>query len=414
MEKLYEQKPDIKEFGGVVVTCQTGKNGLYYVTLDRTAFYPEGGGQPFDTGILEEIGEREGTKESGTREPAAGEKTVSGKQAAKVVEVHEKDGQILHYVDRKLSSGSRVRGVIDWERRQRHMRHHTGEHIFSGLVHSHYGYDNVGFHMGQDGVTIDFNGMLTMDQVLELEKEANRLAWADLMVEAWYPSPEELHSLDYRSKKEIQGPVRVVRIPGGDTCACRGTHVSRTGEIGMIKVTGLKKYKSGVRLEMVCGFKALEDYEKKQEQVMGISNLLSAKQGEVALAVEKLLEESAARNRQINQMYQRIFRLRCQQLPKRKAPLLIFEEDCPPAQLRLLVTQLCQEGKGEPVLACSGHDGEYYYVLGSGEENAVRFAGKLNHCLGGKGSGRGLMAQGLFCAAKDEIQRVWDEGLWKE
>lgn len=414
MEKLYEQKPDIKEFDAAVVTCQPGKNGLYDVTLNRTAFYPEGGGQPFDTGILEVTGDPETAKEAGTREPADGEKSVSRRLTAKVAEVHEKDGRIIHYTDRELPPGSQVHGVIDWERRQCHMRHHTGEHIFSGLVHSHYGYDNVGFHMGQDGVTIDFNGMLTMDQAVELEREANRLVWADLSVEAWYPSPEELHRLEYRSKKELQGPVRIVRVPGGDTCACCGTHVSRTGEIGVIKVTGLKKYKSGVRLEMLCGLKALEDYEKKQEQVARISNLLSAKQGQVAIAVEKLLEESGAQKRQMGQLYQQIFRLRCEQLPRGKEPLLVFEEDLPPAQLRMFVTCLCQEEKGDLVLGCSGSGREYHYVLGSRGEKVEGFTGKLNSLLEGKGSGRGMMAQGLFCASREEIERVWNAGEWRE
>ncbi len=383
---LYEKNPELAEFDGTVTACERGKNNLYHVTLDRTAFYPEGGGQPFDTGTLGQ---------------------------AKVVEVHEKDGKILHYTDRELAVGSRVHGVIDWERRQSHMQHHSGEHIFSGLVHSRFGYDNVGFHMGQDAVTIDFNGMLTMDQARELEAEANRLVWADVPVEAWYPSQEELHSLDYRSKKEIEGAVRIVRIPGGDTCACCGTHVGRTGQIGMIKIVGLKKYKGGVRLEMLCGARALEDYEKKQEQVLRISNLLSAKQGQVSQAVEKLAEEAAALKRQTAELYQQIFRLRCGQLPSGDAPLLVFEEDMPPVQLRLLVSLLCQEGKGDLVLACSGQEGSYHYVLGSREEKVDGFTRKLNELLRGKGSGKGLMSQGMFAASREEIEQVWNEGVWK-
>ncbi len=387
MEKLYEQNPYQKEFDGTVISCQPGKGGLYHVALDQTAFYPEGGGQPYDTGTLGQ---------------------------ALVTEVHEKDGEIWHYTDQEFLVGQQVHGAICWERRICHMGHHTGEHIFSGLVHSRFGYDNVGFHMGQDGVTIDFNGMITKDEAKELETEANRLVWADLPVEAWYPSEEELHSLDYRSKKELQGPVRIVRIPGGDVCACCGTHVSHTGEVGVIKITGLKKYKSGVRLEMVCGARALEDYERKQDQVIKISNLLSAKRGQVADAVEKLLEETAVQKQQVHQLYQRIFKLRCQQLPGGKEPLLVFEEDLPPAQLRLFCARLCQEEKGDLVLACSGHDREYNYVLGSRNEEVGGFTRILNSLLGGKGSGRGLMARGLFCASREEIEKVWSERAWKE
>ncbi|MCI8515983.1 MAG: alanyl-tRNA editing protein [Hungatella sp.] len=387
MEKLYEKKPDVREFDAVVLSCSRVSDKICHVTLDRSAFYPEGGGQPYDTGMLGQ---------------------------ARVTKVHEKDGQVLHHTDRELEPGLKVRGVIDWERRQCHMQHHTGEHIFSGLVHSRYGYDNVGFHMGQDMVTIDFNGMLTADQVRELEEEANRLVWADVPVESWYPSEEELHRLDYRSKKELSGPVRIVRVPGGDTCACCGTHVSHTGQIGMIKITGLKKYKGGVRLDMVCGLRALDDYEKKQEEVIRISNLLSARQGEVSAAVEKLMGESEAQKVRMNRLYEQIFKMRCQQLPSGREPLLIFEEELPPARLRQLCNQLCQEGKGEPVLVCSGGGGQFYYVLGSGEEKVDTIVRTLNGLLFGKGSGKGLMAQGMFAASKEEICRVWDDRLWKE
>ena len=387
MEKLYEQKPDVKEFDAVVLSCEQVRDKLYHVTLDRSAFYPEGGGQPCDTGTLGQ---------------------------ARVTEVHEKEGRVIHYTNREMEPGMKVHGIIDWERRQCHMQHHTGEHIFSGLVHSRYGYDNVGFHMGQDMVTVDFNGMLTADQVRELEDEANRLVWADVPVESWYPSQEELHKLDYRSKKELTGPVRIVRVPGGDTCACCGTHVSHTGQIGLIKIIGLKKYKGGVRLEMVCGSRALADYEKKQEEVIRISGLLSARQGEVSAAVEKLMGESESQKAQMNQLYQKIFKMRCKQLPSCREPLLIFEEQLPPARLRQLCTLLCQEEKGDLVLVCSGEAGQFYYVLGSREEKVDTVVRKLNGLLNGKGSGKGLMAQGMFSSAEDEIRRVWEERLWKE
>ena len=413
MEKLYEEQPYIKEFDAKVLTCQPGKNDLYLIALDRTGFYPEGGGQPFDTGLLRQNrdkGEAGQGPESPLREGHGPEPSLAD---VRVVEVHEKDGQILHYTDGELAPGTWVHGVIDWERRRRHMEHHTGEHIYSGLVHRYFGYDNVGFHMGQDMVTIDFNGILTMEQAMELEEEANSLVRANIPVEAWYPSSEELHNLDYRSKKELTGPVRIVRISGGDICACCGTHVKYTGEVGIIKITGLKKYKRGVRLDMLCGDRALRDYQKKQDQVMRISNLLSAKQGETAEAVEKLKAESAALKQQIGQLYQQIFTLRCSKLPEREGPLLVFEEELPPAQLRQFCILLCQEKKGSPVLACSGRDTEYYYVLGSRGESVELYTKKLNGLLHGKGSGKGPMAQGMIAADREEIEKVWHEELWR-
>ncbi len=387
MRRLYEEKPDIKEFDGVVESCVPGKAGKYLVVLEETAFYPEGGGQPFDTGILGQ---------------------------ARVEEVHEKEGRIVHTTDQELKEGQKVHGVIDWERRRQHMQNHTGEHIYSGLVHSRYGYDNVGFHMGKDGVTIDFNGVLTMDQAIELEREANRLVWRNIPVKTWYPGPEELHSLDYRSKKELKGQVRIVEIEGGDVCACCGTHVTCTGEIGAIKITGLKKYKGGVRLEMVCGAMAMADYEKKQEQVARISGLLSVKQGETADGVKRLLEEADAQKGMISRLYQQIFDLRCAQMPESEVPLLVVMEELPPVQLRSFCTLLCRENKGEPVLALGGGEGQYHYVLGSREEKAGIYSKKLNDLLQGRGNGKGPMAQGIFQTEREQIEKVWKERLWKE
>ena len=172
-----------------------GKKSLYEVTLDQTAFYPEGGGQPFDMGTL---------------------------GGAHVLEVHEKKGEVIHYADKPLNVGDEVEGVLDWDRRYSHMQQHSGEHLLSGLVHRQFGYDNVGFHMGQEEVTVDFNGPLTMEEVTKLEQEANRLIYANLPVTASYPTAEELKRMDYRSKKELTGQIRIVEIPGGDLCA-RGT-----------------------------------------------------------------------------------------------------------------------------------------------------------------------------------------------
>lgn len=387
MERLYEQKPDIKEFDAQVISCEGTENGTYNVILDRTAFYPEGGGQPFDMGTLGE---------------------------ARVISVHEKDKYVIHETDKPFQAGENVHGIIDWDRRFIHMQHHTGEHLFSGLVRQHYGYHNVGFHMGQEMVTIDFDGILTMEQVLELEKEANELVYCNIPVETWYPPTEELHRLDYRSKKELSGPVRLVRIAGGDLCACCGTHVSYTGEIGTIKITGLKKYKGGVRLEMLCGRKALMDYEGKQEQVMKISGLLSAKQPEVAEAVEKVMKESLEKDGEIARLYQQIFDLKCTLLPDNEDSLLVFEKDLPSVQLRKFADMLCRQQKANLVLACSGEDGTYQYVLCSTSEDAGRFAKQLNERLKGKGNGKKTMAQGILLASRKEIEDLWKQEFWKK
>lgn len=387
MEKLYYEDTYRRTWKAQVLACKPGKKGLFEVMLDETACYPEGGGQPSDTGILGGV---------------------------KVLEVHEKDGHVVHYVDGPLEVGAVVEGTIDWERRYDNMQHHSGEHLFSGLVHRHFGYDNVGFHMGQDEVTIDFNGPLTPEQVWELEREANGLIYANVPVQITYPTSEELKKLDYRSKKELTGQVRIVEIPGGDVCACCGTHVRTTGEIGIIKITGLMNYKGGVRMSLLCGGRALKDYDKKQKLVTRISNLLSAKPETIADAVEKLKTDSGAKDGKLSQLYQKLLQFKVRVLPDSSQPLLVMEEELTPVQLRQYCTMLYEQGKGSIVLVCSEEQGVWKYAIGSAVQDVRPVSRKLNGMLHGRGGGSSLMAQGTFQAAKEEIEAVWAAGAWRE
>ena len=183
--RLYYEDVYKKEFTATVVECREQKKG-YVVILDEGAFYPEGGGQPSDVGTLGD---------------------------AKVTEVHEKDGELLHYTDKALEVGARVEGEIDWARRFDLMQQHSGEHMVSGIIHEKYGYDNVGFHMGSDVITVDLNGMLDDAQLAEIEREVNERVWEDKEVVITYPDTEELKTIDYRSKKELTGQVRIVTFP---------------------------------------------------------------------------------------------------------------------------------------------------------------------------------------------------------
>jgi len=359
-----------------------GKRLPYEVILDETAFYPEGGGQPFDTGTL------------GT---------------ARVLEVHEKEGEVVHYVDSPLKEGTIVEGVLDWNRRFSHMQHHSGEHLLSGLIHRAFGYDNVGFHMGQEEVTIDFNGPLSWEEVEELERKANDMIYANIPVKISFPSPEELHNLDYRSKKELTGQIRIVEIPGGDVCACCGTHVRLTGEIGLIKVISLMNYKGGVRMGILCGGKALEDYEKKQRQAMKISVLLSAKPDTLAESVEKLKTDSTLKDVRINQLSQKLLHLKAESQPDSSKPLLLFEEDFSPVQLRQYCTMLYEQRKGSVVLVCSRDQETWKYALGSSSQDVRPISKKLNGLLNGRGGGSSLMAQGTFQTDGETIKKAWDE-----
>lgn len=380
MEKLYYQKPYVKEFEAVVIDCRAGKNGQYEVLLNQTGFYPEGGGQPADEGKLGD---------------------------ATVFDVKERPEGIIHITDMQLLPDSKVIGIIDWERRFCHMQNHSGEHILSGIVHKHYGYDNVGFHMGKDEITVDFNGVLTWEQAEAIEEEVNDLIWNNVPIMESYPSKDELSSMDYRSKKELSGQVRIIEIPDGDVCACCGTHVMSTGEIGMVKVTGLMNYKGGVRMSMLCGKLALLDYRKKMKSVSGISTLLSAKPDGILEAVDKLKEESQKKDGLIGQLYKELLEKKVLEYPVSDQPLVVFEEGLTPVFLRQLCTMLYEEQKGNVVLVCSGADDTYQYAVGSSVLDMRALSKALNEKLNGRGGGNSLMAQGTFGAFAREIEEVF-------
>ena len=382
MNKLYYDSAYIKEFEAQVLSCQEGKKG-WEITLSATAFYPEGGGQPADTGLLGNV---------------------------RVTDVHEKDGQVVHYTDGPLPVGEMVRGVIDWDRRFQHMQEHSGEHLVSGLIHQRFGYDNVGFHMGTDEVTIDFNGVLEWGDLMAFEEKAIGMIWENLEISAVYPEKDELDAMEYRSKKELTGAVRIVSIPGGDVCACCGTHVERTGEIGLVKFLSMIHYKGGVRISLLCGKRAVEDYERKRDQVQKISVLLSARPGEISRAVEKLKDEEAKLQEKLVAAYDKLIASEVRDIKEGDGDIFILEPDFEAIQLRHLVNRLLEEKKGKTVLALGGAaEGSFLYVLGSRDGDMRRLSRELNGLLNGRGGGSAQMAQGTFFATKDQLQAILKE-----
>lgn len=272
--KLYEADAYLREFTAVVKAC-VSEAGIFKVALDQTAFYPEGGGQPADTGMLGE---------------------------AKVVDVQEADGVIWHTVTQLLEPGKEVTGAIDFERRFSMMQNHSGEHIVSGIITKKYGCSNVGFHMGTDGITMDFDYVLNEEQLADIEREANAVVLGDVPIRVYYPPSEELKELEYRSKKALSGEVRIVEVEGCDRCACCGTHVSHTGEIRLIKFLRLQNYKGGVRITMLCGERAFEDYRTKHENLTAAARLLSVKPEQVEDSVVRLKEKNIELKRELNQL----------------------------------------------------------------------------------------------------------------
>ena len=382
MKKLYYDSPYIREFQGTVVSCEKGKKG-FEVILDQTAFYPEGGGQPTDTGVLGGV---------------------------KVLEVHEKQGIVTHYLEAPLTVGETVTGVIDWEKRFIHMQEHSGEHLVSGLIHERFGYDNVGFHMGSEEVTIDFNGLIEWDELMEIEKKANDIIWDNREIYADFPEKEELDALDYRSKKELTGDVRIVKIPGGDICACCGTHVKHTGEIGLVKFLSMIHYKGGVRISLLCGKRAMADYEKKRGAEQKISVLLSAKPTEIAAAVEKMKAENSRLQDKLYECYKGMVENRVNALECSEDSLFVIEKDFSALHLRMMVNRILEEKKGKTVLALSGNkESGFIYIMGSQEEDMRVLSKELNQKLSGRGGGSVQMTQGSFFAEEAQIDEVLSE-----
>ena len=382
MEKLFYEEPYQKTFTAKVVSCVKGKKG-FEIELDRTAFYPEGGGQPADRGMLGE---------------------------AEVADVQEKEGRILHFTDRELPVGTEVTGVIDWEERFSNMQQHSGEHIVSGLIHSTFGYDNVGFHMGKEEMTIDLNGPMTWEQLMDIERRANQIVWDNLPVHISYPSPEELAEIPYRSKKELTGQVRIVEVPGADICACCGTHVARTGEIGLIKFFSMINYKGGVRISMLCGKKALLACERRVEQADAISTLLSAKVEEIVEAVTRQKEELAAEKFSSAALSRHLMDLKAASYPDSEGVLAVFEESFSPVQVRQFCNLLMETGKGKITAVFGGGKEGFSYVMASQKENMRELSRDLNRDLNGRGGGSEKMVQGSLSASKTEIE-AWFKRL---
>lgn len=385
MKKLYEEDAYLREFTSVVTGCAPAQEG-YRITLEETAFYPEGGGQPADSGEL-----------GGVR----------------VLDVHIADGEIVHYTDGPLRVGSRVTGKIDWERRFRLMQEHSGEHIVSGLIHQKYGYDNVGFHMG-DEIRLDMSGELTWEQLEEIETLANRIIWQDVPLHIWIPAPDELSVMPYRSKKPLEGKVRIVEIPGADICACCGTHVKRTGEIGLIKFTSMIRYKGGVRIMMQAGQRALLDVQAKGRQNREICELLSAKPYEAAAAVRKKCEETQRLAARLSSLRGRLREIREEALPPADGLVILWEEGAEPAEIRRFCERILANGKAAICAVLSSEDDQanaFRYCIGSRQADMRAAVKTLNGRLSGRGGGSPEMVQGTFYAEKTEIRAVLEEIL---
>ena len=382
-QKYYEADAYRREADAVILAAEPDGRGGGKLALDGTVFYPEGGGQPADHGTL--------TLPDGAR--------------LTVTDVHEQGGVIWHRVDAlpdTAAPGTAVTGRIDWAWRFDKMQQHTGEHILSGILHQMFGAENVGFHIGSDAVRMDTSVPISAEGLREAELAANRIVWQNVPVLITYPTREELARMTYRSKKEIEGQVRIVTIPGADVCACCGTHTAATGAVGQIKILAAENYKGGVRLSIVCGERALLAAQAMRQRQADIGALLSAKPSETAHAVHRVYDEYTALKFAHFGLCSELFdALAAQVAPGADAIRIVPGLD--PDGLHRLAARLSEATTGLCAALTANEKGTGYCLAQAGGD--VRALTKaLNTALNGRGGGKPGICQCSCAAAPEQVE----------
>jgi len=374
-EKLYYQDSHIKDFAAVVTGCHPAGD-KWEISLDRTAFFPEGGGQAGDTGTI---------------------------GAVSVLDTQEHDGEIWHLTDNAIEVGTAVEGRLDWDRRFLNMQGHSGEHILSGVVYELFGYHNVGFHMGADGIIIDFDGYITPEQLSDIELRVNAIICENRPITTYFPTPDELRDLQYRSKLELTENVRIVTVDGADACACCAPHVKQTGEVGLFKIMESIRRKDGVRLRMLAGKAALMDYREKSQSAAKISAMLSAKQNEIALAVSRLMEEKEKLSYDLGTLARLAVSLIADSTAPTDGNIVIFQPLFSADELRQLANALLPKCGGICALFSGSDEDGYKYVMASKSVDLRQESKAINAALIGRGGGTPQMIQGSVTATKERI-----------
>lgn len=373
--KLYYEDSHLRRFTAQVLACEeNGQN--YRVILDATAFYPEGGGQGADTGIL-----------GGVR----------------VLDTREAGETVVHFCDGPLAPGSPVEGQIDYDARFLRMQQHSGEHIVSGIINRRFGYHNTGFHMGADCITIDFDGVISPEVLPEIEAEANRAVWQNLPIRCWYPSQEQLPQVNYRTKRALPWPVRIVEIPGFDCCACCGTHVGATGEIGLIKLFSAVHFRGGTRMEMACGKRALEILNTAYQQNKLVSQAFSAQITETGAAAQRMNDLAAAQKYRIIGLEKRIFAGIAEAFAG-TGDVLLFESDLDGTALRELTDAVAEKCGGRAAVFSGSDESGYSFCLAQPGSDLRQLCKEMTAALSGRGGGKPGFLQGRVQAGKAEIE----------
>lgn len=376
-DKLYYKNSYIKKFESHVCSCEA-IDGNYRVELNQSAFYPGGGGQPCDLG------------------------TLNGLQ---VLDVYESGDKIYHIIEKPLEIGTEVQGEIDFENRFDYMQQHSGEHILSGIINRLYGLNNVGFHLSKHYMTADLDGELTKEQLAYVEDCVNQAIYENKSIQAIVYKGEALANQVYRSKIELKGQVRLVKVEDCDTCACCGTHVNTAGEIGILKIVGAEKYKGGMRLTLLCGKRALKDYEQKSELLGGLSQLLSAKQEDIRASVGRIKEESTLLKQKLVERTLQLLEWQAEQYVQQNTTCIV-REDLTPEELRKLCMMLCERSLSTYLVVGKDEKG-LRYVLGSGQEDIRDYCKGLNRMFQGKGGGNQSLCQGTLQADLNVVEDYW-------
>jgi len=373
--KLYYEDSHLRTFSAEVLSCQQGEKG-YEVILDATAFYPEGGGQAADTGFLNGI---------------------------RVKDTRERGETVVHFCEAPLEVGTAAEGTIDWENRFRRMQQHSGEHIVSGIINRRWGYHNVGFHMGTDIITIDFDGVIPAEELASIEAEANGAVWNNLTVKCWYPSEEELPNVFYRTKRALPWPVRIVQVPMFDSCACCGTHVKATGEIGLIKLFSVIGFRGGTRMEMACGSSALKLLNQAYEQNRQVSQAFSAKIEETGAAARRMNEVEAALKYRVTGLEKRIF-IGIADSYAEKGDVVHFEESLDNNAVRDLADAIAEKCGGTAAVFSGSDETGYAFCMVTRTGDLRTLGKEMTKALGGRGGGKPIFQQGRVQAPKAEIE----------
>ena len=372
--KLYYTDPFLKGFSARVLSCEEAKGG-YAIVLDQTAFYPEGGGQGADHGVLGGVN---------------------------VLDVHEKDGVITHLCDAPLAAGTEVSGAIDWARRFDHMQQHSGEHICSGMICARFHCDNVGFHMGADVVTIDFNAEISWDELMEIERRANEYIYEDHAIDIRFYRGAELDAVEYRSKKPLDGDVRIVAFPGADCCACCGTHVLRSGQVGIVKFLSCQKFREGVRIELLCGARAYRYLASVWEQGLHVAQGLSVKPTECAAAFDRLSAELGALKLRAASLETQVFDRMAEQYAG-QGDVLLLEQPLPGDSVRKLCDAVASACDGRCAVF-AGEGNQWKYAIAHPGGDLRGFTKELNAALSGRGGGKPNFVQGSVNCTRREIE----------